>query len=174
MISGNLLYGLGGAAKAASARLKDIETDLKERIKTQSATTAKEMSAITRTRTENATKYKQAARNLQDRYGLNNLQVEAVLAGGLDNADNFVNTVRQSAIAAERKGITFDPKAAAANLITLTEGAEGIDIEAQSQAFAQSMSPSNLANIGESARTIAAGTKSFLGCLLYTSDAADE
>ena len=163
MISGNLLYGLGGAAKAASARLKDIETDLKERIKTQSATTAKEMSAITRTRTENATQYKSKARMLQSRYGLNDLQVEAVLAGGLDNADNFIDTVRQSAIQAQRDGVTFDPKAAASNLITITEGAEGIDVDAQSQAFAQGMSPSNLANIGESARTIAAGTKSFLG-----------
>ena len=60
-----------GAATRASERMKEMETDMKERVKTSATTIASQMEETRKKRVEAATGYKSAARNLQSRYKLN-------------------------------------------------------------------------------------------------------
>ena len=74
---------IAGAAKRGSERLKTLEEDTKKLITTEAARVGKEMEDVRKQRIKDVTSYNQAGRKLRG-YGLNNAQVEAVLAGGMD------------------------------------------------------------------------------------------
>ena len=67
-----------GAAKRGSERLKEMETDMKERVKTSATTIATQMQDTVKKRTESATGYKRAAKNLKSRYRLSDAQVQVL------------------------------------------------------------------------------------------------
>jgi len=155
-----------GAAKRGSERLKEMETDMKERVKTSATTIATQMQDTVKKRTESATGYKRAAKNLKSRYRLSDAQVQVLLSGGLDNATAFENTIKQGEMKAFNAGVEFDRDAFIADRFTIDDNLAALDIEAQAQAFAAEEAPQLTSGlIGQQAGQIAESTRSILGGL---------
>jgi len=155
---------LAGAAKRGSERLKTLEEDTKKLITTEAARLGKEMEDTRKQRTKDKLDYGRAARKLRSQYDLNDSQIEAVLAGGLDGVDALNQSMQNAALRAELGGTTFDRDATLATLMPeVTAGVAGRSIEEQSAAFAAMGSPfestfdTGVANIGN---TVAAMTRS--------------
>lgn len=155
---------LAGAAKRGSERLKTLEEDTKKLITTEAARLGKEMEDSRKQRTKDKLDYGKAARKLRSQYGLNDSQIEAVLAGGLDGVEALNQSMQNAALRAELGGTTFDRDATLATLLPeVTAGVAGRSIEEQATAFAAMGSPfestfdTGVANIGN---TVAAMTRS--------------
>ena len=132
---------IAGAAKRGSERLKTLEEDTKKLITTEAARVGKEMEDVRKQRIKDVTSYNQAGRKLRG-YGLNNAQVEAVLAGGIDGFEELKSSLTNAELRATMKGVEFDRDEALANLLPeITAGVEGRSLEEQAQAFAAAQSP---------------------------------
>ena len=153
-----------GAATRASERMKEMEADMKERVKTSAVTIASQMEDTRKKRVEAATGYKSTARNLQSRYGLNDKQIEVLLAGGLENAKAFEETIKQGEAKAYYEGVAFDREAFIADRFQLQGDTEALDLEAQAQAFAAATAPRISGGAMEQqAEQISQSTRSLLG-----------
>ena len=137
-----LMSFAAGAAKRGSERLKALEEDTKKLITTEAARVAEDARNINKARIKSVTDYNSAARKLKSRYDLNDGQVEAVLAGGLDGVQALDNTMQSLAIKAQLDGKEFNRANALATVLPTISP----DVAARSQdeaaaAFAASMNP---------------------------------
>ena len=137
-----LMSFAAGAAKRGSERLKALEEDTKKLITTEAARVAEDARNIIKARIKIVTDYNSAARKLKSRYDLNDGQVEAVLAGGLDGVQALDNTMQSLAIKAQLDGKEFNRANALATVLPTISP----DVAARSQdeaaaAFAASMNP---------------------------------
>ena len=137
-----LMSFAAGAAKRGSERLKALEEDTKKLITTEAARVAEDARNINKARIKSVTEYNSAARKLKSRYNLNDGQVEAVLAGGLDGVQALDNTMQSLAIKAQLDGKEFNRANALATVLPTISP----DVAARSQdeaaaAFAAAMNP---------------------------------
>jgi len=137
-----LMSFAAGAAKRGSERLKALEEDTKKLITTEAARVAEDARNINKARIKSVTDYNSAARKLKSRYDLNDGQIEAVLAGGLDGVETLDSTMQSLAIKAQLDGKQFDRTNALASVLPTISP----DVSARSQdeaaaAFAASMNP---------------------------------
>jgi hypothetical protein len=137
-----LMSFAAGAAKRGSERLKALEEDTKKLITTEAARVAEDARNINKARIKSVTDYNSAARKLKSRYDLNDGQVEAVLAGGLDGVEKLDSTMQSLAIKAQLEGKEFNRANALAGVLPTISP----DVAARSQdeaaaAFAASMNP---------------------------------
>lgn len=132
---------IAGAAKRGSERLKTLEEDTKKIITTEAARVGKDMEDVRKQRVKDVTSYNQAGRKLRG-YGLNNAQVEAVLAGGIDGFEELKSSLTNAELRATMNGVEFNRDEALANLLPeITAGVEGRSLQEQAQAFAAAQSP---------------------------------
>ena len=137
-----LMSFAAGAAKRGSERLKALEEDTKKLITTEAARVAEDARNINKARIKSVTDYNSAARKLKSRYDLNDGQVEAVLAGGLDGVEKLDSTMQSLAIKAQLDGKEFNRANALATVLPTISP----DVAARSQdeaaaAFAAAMNP---------------------------------
>lgn len=137
-----LMSFAAGAAKRGSERLKALEEDTKKLITTEAARVAEDARNINKARIKSVTEYNSAARKLKSRYDLNDGQVEAVLAGGLDGVEKLDSTMQSLAIKAQLEGKEFNRANALAGVLPTISP----DVAARSQdeaaaAFAAAMNP---------------------------------
>ena len=137
-----LMSFAAGAAKRGSERLKALEEDTKKLITTEAARVAEDARNINKARIKSVTDYNSAARKLKSRYNLNDGQVEAVLAGGLDGVEKLDSTMQSLAIKAQLEGKEFNRANALAGVLPTISP----DVAARSQdeaaaAFAAAMNP---------------------------------
>tara|TARA_A100000172_G_scaffold29771_1_gene17727 strand:- start:5058 stop:7037 length:1980 start_codon:yes stop_codon:yes gene_type:complete len=137
-----LMSFAAGAAKRGSERLKALEEDTKKLITTEAARVAEDARNINKARIKSVTDYNSAARTLKSRYDLNDGQVEAVLAGGLDGVNAFKESLESRKLQAGIEGKEFNRSDAIAAIVPQISP----DVAARSQdeaaaAFAASMNP---------------------------------
>ena len=155
---------LAGAAKRGSERLKTLEDDTKKLITTEAGRIGAEMEASRKQRTKDKLDYGKAARKLRSQYNLNDAQIEAVLTGGLEGAEQLDKTMQNAALRAQLNNKVFDRNATLASVLpTITPNVESRSIAEQQEAFAAMRTPfestfeTGVTNIGN---TVAAMTRS--------------
>ena len=155
---------LAGAAKRGSERLKALEDDTKKLITTEAGRIGAEMEASRKQRTKDKLDYGKAARKLRSQYNLNDAQIEAVLTGGLEGAEQLDKTMQNAALRAQLNNKVFDRNATLASVLpTITPDVAGRSIAEQQEAFAAMRTPfestfeTGVTNIGN---TVAAMTRS--------------
>jgi len=155
---------LAGAAKRGSERLKALEEDTKKIITTEASRIGAEMEASRKQRTKDKLDYGKAARKLRSQYNLNDAQIEAVLTGGLEGAEQLDKTMQNAALRAQLGNKVFDRNATLASILpTITPDVAGRSITEQQEAFAAMRTPfestfeTGVTNIGN---TVAAMTRS--------------
>ena len=137
-----LMSFAAGAAKRGSERLKALEEDTKKLITTEAARVAEDARNINKARIKSVTDYNSAARKLKSRYDLNDGQVEAVLAGGLDGVEKLDSTMQSLAIKAQLDGKDFNRTNALASVLpTISPEVAGRSQDEAAAAFAASMNP---------------------------------
>ena len=137
-----LMSFAAGAAKRGSERLKALEEDTKKLITTEAARVAEDARNINKARIKSVTEYNSAARKLKSRYNLNDGQVEAVLAGGLDGVEKLDSTMQSLAIKAQLDGKEFNRTNALASVLpTISPEVAGRSQDEAAAAFAASMNP---------------------------------
>ena len=143
----NMKSLVAGAAKRGSERLKALETETKDLIKTKAEKLRAEMEATRKQRTSDLKNYQSKARQLR-KSGLSNSQIETVLSGGVDEGyADFTKAMQNAANAHLFKNKTidgFNEKVAAQSLFNVTrkEGATSIgDIDKQAQAYSFERNP---------------------------------
>ena len=137
-----LMSFAAGAAKRGSERLKALEEDTKKLITTEAARVAEDARNINKARIKSVTDYNSAARKLKSRYDLNDGQVEAVLAGGLDGVQALDNTMQSLAIKAQLDGKEFNRANALATVLpTISPDVAAHGKDEAAAAFAASMNP---------------------------------
>lgn len=137
-----LMSFAAGAAKRGSERLKALEEDTKKLITTEAARVAEDARNINKARIKSVTEYNSAARKLKSRYNLNDGQVEAVLAGGLDGVEKLDSTMQSLAIKAQLDGKEFNRTNALASVLpTISPEVAGRSQDEAAAAFAAAMNP---------------------------------
>ena len=133
---------LSGAAKRGSERLKTLEEDTNRLITTEASRVAKEMEDTRKARIAAKLDYGKAGRKLRSQYGLNDSQIEAVLAGGLEGVEALDKTMQNAALRAQLGGKVFDRDATLASVLPeISPAIAGRDLETQQEAYAAAMSP---------------------------------
>ena len=102
-----LQSALAGAAKSLSSRLKALEEETNELVKTEAGRVAQELKENRKARTAAKLDYGKAARKLQN-YGLSDGQIEAVLAGGVEGATQFEQSLQSKEMSAALEGKQFN------------------------------------------------------------------
>lgn len=149
---------LAGAATTLSGKLKTLETETKDLIKTEAARVADQMEEQRKQRIKQTLDYNTQARFLKHNYSLNDAQVEAVLSGGLENAKVFQQSMEDLATQSAIAGTEFNREEAVANLLPKMDGDfSQRSIEEQAEAFAFATTPQISADIKSSVQTIGAG-----------------
>lgn len=152
-----LMSAVAGAAKRGSERLKALEDDTKKLITTEASRVAEDARNISKARTKSVLEYNQAARTLKSRYKLNDGQVEAVLAGGLDGVDAFKESLESKELEAGFAGKQFNRADAIAAIVPeISPDVAARSQDAQAAAFAASMNPYTNEGIDVAAGTIGA------------------
>lgn len=137
-----LMSFAAGAAKRGSERLKALEEDTKKLITTEAARVAEDARNINKARIKSVTDYNNAARTLKSRYDLNDGQVEAVLAGGLDGVNAFKESLESRKLQAGIEGKEFNRSDAIAAIVPqISPDVAARSQDAQAAAFAASMNP---------------------------------
>ena len=107
-----LASAIGGFAKRTSQNLDALQAKADDITKTAAKTFAEEANAVRKARISSRGTYSKIARRLASNYNLNNAQVYSLLAGGLEQADLFQNTVEQAKLMHDsdpaNKGKEFD------------------------------------------------------------------
>lgn len=149
---------LAGAATTLSGKLKTLETETKDLIKTEAARVADQMEEQRKQRIKQTLDYNTQARFLKHNYSLNDSQVEAILSGGLENSKVFQQSMKDLATQSAIAGTKFDREEAVANLLPTMDGDfSQRSIEEQAEAFAFATTPQISADIKSSVQTIGAG-----------------
>ena len=149
---------LAGAATTLSGKLKTLETETKDLIKTEAARVAEQMEEQRKQRIKQTLDYNTQARFLKHNYNLNDSQVEAVLSGGLENAKVFAKSMEDLATQSAIAQTEFDREEAVATLLPTMDGDfSQRSIEEQAEAFAFATTPQISADIKSSVQTIGAG-----------------
>jgi hypothetical protein len=149
---------LAGAATTLSGKLKTLETETKDLIKTEAARVADQMEEQRKQRIKQTLDYNTQARFLKHNYSLNDSQVEAILSGGLENAKVFQQSMKDLATQSAIAGTEFNREEAVANLLPTMDGDfSQRSIEEQAEAFAFATTPQISADIKSSVQTIGAG-----------------
>ena len=152
-----LMSAVAGAAKRGSERLKALEDDTKKLITTEASRVAEDARNISKARTKSVLEYNQAARTLKSRYKLNDGQVEAVLAGGLDGVDVFKESLESKKLQADINGKEFNRADAIAAIVPeISPDVAARSQDAQAAAFAASMNPYTNEGMDVAAGTIGA------------------
>lgn len=99
-----LMSALAGAAKSASANIRERDKEFRVSLKNTAADLAKEAKNVISERTKAATSYTNKGRQLMDEYGLNEGQVQALLSGGVERYDSFIKDVQSGALRHVRAG----------------------------------------------------------------------
>ena len=99
-----LMSALAGAAKSASANIRERDKEFRVSLKNTAADLAKEAKNVIAERTKAATSYTNKGRQLMDEYGLNEGQVQALLSGGVERYDSFIKDVQSGALRHVRAG----------------------------------------------------------------------
>ena len=149
---------LAGAATTLSGKLKTLETETKDLIKTEAARVADQMEEQRKQRIKQTLDYNTQARFLKSNYGLNDSQVEAVLSGGLENAKVFEQSMKDLATQSAIARTEFNREEAVATLLPTMDGDfSQRSIEEQADAFAFVTTPQISADIKSSVQTIGTG-----------------
>ena len=99
-----LMSALAGAAKSASANIRERDKEFRVSLKNTAEELAKEAKNVISERTKAATNYTNKGRQLMDEYGLNEGQVQALLSGGVERYDSFIKDVQSGALRHVRAG----------------------------------------------------------------------
>ncbi len=152
-----LQSALAGAATNLSSRLKALEEETNELVKTEAGRVAQDLKENRKARTAAKLDYGKAARKLQN-YGLSDGQIEAVLAGGVEGATQFEQSLQSKATSAALAGKQFNQDAVIGELISQTNPEFAArDIAEQEEAYAAMFAPATVTPLGESVSTISAG-----------------
>ena len=152
-----LQSALAGAATSLSNRLRALEEETNELVKTEAGRVNNMLQENTKKRTAAKLDYGRAARKLEG-YGLSDGQIEAVLAGGLDGATQFEQSLQSKATKAALEGKQFDKNIAINELVAQTNPEFAArDIQAQEEAYAAMAVPNVLPSLDESVRTVSTG-----------------
>lgn len=152
-----LQSALAGAATSLSGKLKALEEETNELVKTEAGRVAQDLKENRKARTAAKLDYGKAARKLQN-YGLSDGQIEAVLAGGVEGAAQFEQSLQSKATSAALAGKQFNQDAVIGELITQTNPEFAArDIAEQEEAYAAMFAPATVTPLGESVSTISAG-----------------
>ena len=152
-----LQSALAGAATSLSGKLKALEEETNELVKTEAGRVAQDLKENRKARTAAKLDYGKAARKLQN-YGLSDGQIEAVLAGGVEGAAQFEQSLQSKATSAALAGKQFNQDAVIGELITQTNPEFAArDIAEQEEAYATMFAPATVTPLGESVSTISAG-----------------
>ena len=107
-----LASAIGGFARRTSQNLDALQAKADDITKTAAKTFAEEANAVRKARISSRGSYSKIARRLASNYNLNNAQIYSLLAGGLEQADLFQNTVEQAKLMHDsdpaNKGKEFD------------------------------------------------------------------
>ena len=158
-----LQSAIAGAAKKASENLSKLDEEYRDSIKNTAANLAKEAAAVRKERMNAVTNYNRRARKLKTNYDLSDGQIQTLLAGGLEEYDNFESAISSGEASAKLAdpNAQFDAKAFAQGLFTTPTGGTTGDILSlaqQAEAYASQQAPSTL-DVQTLASGIAAGTE---------------
>lgn len=158
-----LQSAIAGAAKKATKNLTALDEEYRENVKNTAANLAKEAAAVRKERMNAVTNYNRRARKLRTNYDLTDGQIQTLLAGGLEEYDNFEAAISAGEATARLQdpNAKFDSKAFAQGLFTMpTGGPTGdiLSIAQQAEAYASQQAPSTL-DVQTLASGIAAGTE---------------
>lgn len=158
-----LQSAIAGAAKKATENLSALDEEYRDSIRNTAANLAKEAAAVRKERMNAVTNYNRRARKLKTNYDLTDGQIQTLLAGGLEEYDNFEAAISAGEATARLKdpNAKFDSKAFAQGLFTMpTGGPTGdiLSIAQQAEAYASQQAPSTL-DVQTLASGIAAGTE---------------
>ena len=149
---------IAGAASTLSGKLKTLETETKDLIKTEASRVADQMEEQRKQRIKQTLDYNTQARFFRSNYGLDNAQVEAVLSGGLENAKVFQQSMSDLATQSAISGTEFDREEAISTLLPAMDGGfSQRSIEEQADAFAFATTPQISSNIQSSVQKIGTG-----------------
>jgi len=152
-----LQSALAGAATNLSGKLKALEEETNELVKTEAGRVAQELKENRKARTAAKLDYGKAARKLEN-YGLSDGQIEAVLAGGIEGATQFEQSLESKATSAALAGKQFNRDAVIGELITQTNPEFAArDIAEQEEAYAAMFAPATVTPLAESVSTISSG-----------------
>lgn len=157
-----LQSALAGAAKSASAKIKAFDEDYADTLKNSAANLAKEAAQIRKDRMAAVKDYQKFGKRLQTNYKLSDAQIQTLLAGGVDQYEDFVNSIKnqeQVHILSNAPG-EFDAAAAAAAMFsgTIAQPESILSVADQARAYAIEQVPSTL-DLEATAAGVAAGTR---------------
>ena len=157
-----LQSALAGAAKAASAKIKAFDEDYADTLKNSAANLAKEAAQIRKDRMAAVRDYQKYGKRLQTNYGLSDAQVQTLLAGGVDQYEDFVDSIKnqqQIHVLSGQPG-EFDATSAASLMFSgnVAQPDGILSIADQAQAYAAQQAPSTL-DLEATAAGVAAGTR---------------
>ena len=174
-----LASAIGGFARRTSQNLDALQAKADDITKTAAKTFAEEANAVRKARISSRGSYSKIARRLASNYNLNNAQIYSLLAGGLEQADLFQNTVEQAKLMHDsdpaNKGKEFDM----ANFVQTQIFKQTKDFDAtklskfsiadQADAYAMSVAPMINNDFG----SIAEGVQKATTTALFGGQAAD-
>lgn len=157
-----LQSALAGAAKSASAKIKAFDEDYADTLKNSAANLAKEAAQIRKDRMAAVKDYQKFGKRLQTNYKLSDAEVQTLLAGGVDQYEDFVNSIKnqeQVHILSNAQG-KFDAAAAAAAMFsgTIAQPESILSVADQARAYGIEQVPSTL-DLEATAAGVAAGTR---------------
>lgn len=157
-----LQSALAGAAKAASAKIKAFDEDYADTLKNSAANLAKEAAQIRKDRMASVRDYQKYGKRLQTNYGLSDAQVQTLLAGGVDQYEDFVDSINNQQQIHVLSGAAgdFDARIAAESMFAgnIAQPDGILSIADQAQAYAAQQAPNTL-DLEATAAGVAAGTR---------------
>jgi len=157
-----LQSALAGAAKAASAKIKAFDEDYADTLKNSAANLAKEAAQIRKDRMASVREYQKYGKRLQTNYGLSDAQVQTLLAGGVDQYEDFVDSIKNQQQIHVLSGAAgdFDARIAAESMFAgnIAQPDGILSIADQAQAYAAQQAPNTL-DLEATAAGVAAGTR---------------
>lgn len=157
-----LQSAIAGAAKVASEKMRAFDEDYADTLKNTAANLAKEAADIRKTRMASVREYQKYGKRLQTNYGLSDAQVQTLLAGGVDQYKDFVDSIKnqqQIHVLSGEEG-DFDARTAAANMFAgnIAQPDGILSVADQAQAYAAQQAPNTL-DLEATAAGVAAGTR---------------
>lgn len=161
-----LQSAIAGFAKRTSEKMEKFDDTYFETLKNTSANLANEASTIRKDRVTAARDYRNKGNILINDFGLTEAQVQALLSGGTDRYDKFMEDVQSGAMQHVRAGKTepFDQRDFVKTLFTTQETPEGgtaptfMSLDEQAQLYGKLSVPTTI-DMDASTSALVAGTQ---------------
>lgn len=151
------------AARVGTQKINAFDEGYSDELKNTASNLAKEAKEVRKERMNAVRDYRGKARDLRDKYGLNDGQIQTVLQNGVEGYQSIVDSVRSGAVSAKINNTEFMPRAFVQDTLFTPNAQTGaktdyMSIDDQAAAYGSNVAPNTLDLEGTS-KAVAASTR---------------